>query len=140
MKMEKMPSTKFARHHLTYEINVSCYATLQAYTVNKGVKFPSEFWSALLGRPKSDLLIAHFFVIFKLLLDCWQVGDLLFDLCYLWASGCSFWLLSLRHKSRYALKKCPKLTNLFYSVRYSSFVIFWHQNNCFWLKWFCSSM
>ncbi len=66
-------------------------------TVKKGAEFPGEFWSVLLGRPKSDLLFAqkaHFIVLFDLLFDCQQVVDLFFDLLFdlfnLWTSGCSF--------------------------------------------------
>ncbi len=51
------------------------------------------------------------------------LGDLLF---YLWASGCSFWLSSLRQKSRYMVKKCPKLAlklNTFFIVLWKLIVV-----------------
>ncbi len=63
-----------------------------SYTVKYQNEFPIYFWSAQLGRSKSDLLFtqkAHF-CTFYLLFDCQQVGDLrfglLFNFFYVWAS------------------------------------------------------
>jgi len=74
----------------------------------------------------------HIFVLFNLLFGCWQVSDLLFDLFYLWARGCSFWLLSLRQKSRYTVKKCPKLAWKLVSIFlkwFSNLFSVWDENN-----------
>jgi len=60
-----------------------------------------------------------FFVLFDLLFDCRQIGDLLLDLFCLWASGCSFGLLSLRQKSWCTVKKCPKLAWKLISIVFS---------------------
>jgi len=55
------------------------------------------------------------------------------DLFYLWASSCSFQLLSLRHKSQYMVKKCPKLAWKLVSIFsvYSQSIL-WNNCRCRW--------
>ncbi len=77
-----------------YIINRECYKCIESngwveakfmLHSTTGVEFPREFWSALSGRSKFYLLFAPkstLFVLFDLLFDCWQVGDLLFNLTY----------------------------------------------------------
>ncbi len=54
-------------------------------------KFPSKFWSPLLGWSKSYLLFDHkahflYFLAYPLIVDKW----VRLDLFHLWASGCLF--------------------------------------------------
>jgi hypothetical protein len=87
----------------TIHCEKSCWVSKQVFDCPIGqVKIWPSFWRKI-----------TFFCNFWLLFDCWQEGsllfNLLFDLFYLWASGCSFRLLSWRQKSHYTYKKFPKL-------------------------------
>jgi len=106
----------FGKMVLVELVHIICFGIFRQFHVDtihckKGVKFPSEFWSAWVGQNLTYFLPKkQIFVLFDLLF--WfstSKWPNLFNPSYLWASGCLFWLSSFGQKSQCRVKKCLKL-------------------------------